>query len=373
VRLYTSQSVLDAALERINWVFDEFETVVVSTSGGKDSTVVYELAKAVARERSRLPLTVFWLDQECEFEATVNYVRDVMYDPDVTPMWMQIPFRLQNATSQKELWLNCWGEGEEWVREKDPISIKENTYGTDRFVAVMEAIMDQTFTEPTAILTGVRGDESPGRMMAATETVCHKYVTWGAKSKGKHGHVRFSPLYDWRYTDVWKAIHDNGWAYNSHYDDLYRYGIPPGKMRVSNYHHETALQSLFWLQEIEPETYDRATRRISGLDTAGKMGAADYFPRELPFMFRDWREYRDYLLEHLIIRDDMKKRMAAEFANVERRFPADADGGLYRVMVTSILANDYELTKLKNWMNSKGSADWTARRDAHAGKFKTVG
>jgi hypothetical protein len=103
------------------------------------------------------------------------------------------------------------------------------------------------------------------------------------------------------------------------------------------------------------------------------MGAADYFPRELPFMFRDWREYRDYLLEHLIIRDDMKKRMAAEFANVERRFPADVDGGLYRVMVTSILANDYELTKLKNWMNSKGSADWTARRDAHAGKFKTVG
>jgi predicted phosphoadenosine phosphosulfate sulfurtransferase len=71
-------------------------------------------------------------------------------------------------------------------------------------------------------------------------------------------------------------------------------------MRVSNVHHETSVHSLFYMQEVEPETYARLTQRIGGIDMAGKMGVADYFIHELPFMFKDWAEYRDYLLDKLI-------------------------------------------------------------------------
>jgi predicted phosphoadenosine phosphosulfate sulfurtransferase len=126
MKVYKNKDVYSEALDRIRLIYDEFPNVVVSFSGGKDSTVVLELTKIVARERGKLPVPVMWLDQECEFEATAEYVKRVMYDPEIDPMWMQIPFKLQNATSNTESWLNVWGEGEQWVREQDPISIKEN-------------------------------------------------------------------------------------------------------------------------------------------------------------------------------------------------------------------------------------------------------
>lgn len=51
----------DAALERVRYIFNEFEEVVVSFSGGKDSTVTLNMALLVAEEMGRLPLKVMFL------------------------------------------------------------------------------------------------------------------------------------------------------------------------------------------------------------------------------------------------------------------------------------------------------------------------
>ena len=69
-RNYTAQNVFEAALDRIRWVYRECDDVIVSMSGGKDSAVIFELAKLVAAELGRLPLKCFWLDQEAEWLAT---------------------------------------------------------------------------------------------------------------------------------------------------------------------------------------------------------------------------------------------------------------------------------------------------------------
>lgn len=58
-----AKSVLDAAIERLNLVFDQFETVCISLSGGKDSTVLFHLAHAIAKERGRT-LHVLIIDLE---------------------------------------------------------------------------------------------------------------------------------------------------------------------------------------------------------------------------------------------------------------------------------------------------------------------
>jgi predicted phosphoadenosine phosphosulfate sulfurtransferase len=42
-------------------LFDDFLNIGVAMSDGKASTVVFELTMRVARERGRLPLTVFFL------------------------------------------------------------------------------------------------------------------------------------------------------------------------------------------------------------------------------------------------------------------------------------------------------------------------
>jgi predicted phosphoadenosine phosphosulfate sulfurtransferase len=63
---YGNKTVYEMALERIEYIFDEFENVSVNFSGGKDSTVTLNLALTVAEKKGRLPLKVMFIDQEAE-------------------------------------------------------------------------------------------------------------------------------------------------------------------------------------------------------------------------------------------------------------------------------------------------------------------
>lgn len=342
LRFYLPKTVYEESLNRIRYLFDEFEDVIVSFSGGKDSTVIFNLALIVAREKQRLPLKVLFLDQEAELLSTIDTVRQVMHHPDVDPLWYQIPFRLFNATSTVEHWLHCWNPDDEarWMRPKEPDALTENSYGTDRFVDLLIKIMEVDFKDRKACyLSGIRCEESPRRTMGMTEHLTYKHITWGLKISARH--FSFSPIYDWSFVDVWKAIHDNGWSYNRHYDSMYRYGVSRGKMRVSSLNHETSIPMLFMLQEIEPETYERMTARLSGIDTAAKMNFDDYFPKRLPFMFKSWVEYRDHLLKHLITDPAWTKLFTRRFQKQDVIYGSMGET-LTRVQIKSILTNDWE-------------------------------
>lgn len=45
----TGHNVLTAAKERLMWIFDTFDKICLSFSGGKDSTVLYHLAAEISR------------------------------------------------------------------------------------------------------------------------------------------------------------------------------------------------------------------------------------------------------------------------------------------------------------------------------------
>ena len=77
------QDVYTAALERFHTLFDRFDKVVVSFSGGKDSTACLNLALEVARERGALPLDVYFWDEEAIHPETIEYVQRVAALPDV--------------------------------------------------------------------------------------------------------------------------------------------------------------------------------------------------------------------------------------------------------------------------------------------------
>src|SRR5690348_3538806 len=127
MRSYLKQNVYEAAKDRIRFLLDEFPTVGVSFSGGKDSTVIFGLMLELSTKK----FPVLFLDQEAEWNSTVDLMRKVMAHPMVDPYWVQCPIKIFNATSGTDEWLMCWEEGKEWVREKEPNSIKENIYGTD--------------------------------------------------------------------------------------------------------------------------------------------------------------------------------------------------------------------------------------------------
>jgi predicted phosphoadenosine phosphosulfate sulfurtransferase len=312
VKIELGKDVYQAALDRIRWLYDEFPNVVVSYSGGKDSTVILELTVQVAAEKGRLPVEALFIDQEGEWTFTIDLMRTIAARDDVKLHWLQIPMQIFNATSEADEWLWCWEEGkdDQWLRPKEPGSIHENVLGTTRFGEMFPAFLQWRFgEEPAAQLNGVRAEESPGRTIGLTTWPCYRHITWGNRigATKKRQQITFSPIYDWRYLDVWKAIHDHGWPYNQLYDRQYQHGVGIRNMRVSSLHHETAVRSLEYAHEVDADLWNRLTERLQGVNTAKHL-QADFrtAPKVLPPMFVDWREYRDYLLDHLITNEDHK-------------------------------------------------------------------
>lgn len=364
-----NKNVFEESLDRIRMIYDKFDEVVVAMSGGKDSTVVYELAKIVAREKGKLPLKVFWLDQECEWQATVDYVREIMYDKDVKPYWFQIPLDFTNSLHHKQNFLKIWNPDDKdlWCHEQDEIAIKVNPTGYNRFYDVIDGLHKYVFDESTqngCVLTGIRADENPTRRLLVSG---NKNQGWIMKRHPKNKSTKVMPIWDWTFDDVWVAIAKNKWKYNKIYDYQYQYGVQTRRMRVSALIHETAWRSIDMLQEFEPSTYNRFVRRIDGTSCVAHMfdQQCELVPKELPYMFKDWKEYRDYLLIHLV-----KK----EYWDLFRRRWNGQDGeSWYKLHCKEVIVNDIDGTMNHNSkvaIEFKNSKDKVLKRDTQKAKEK---
>lgn len=296
--------VYDAAHDRLRWLFKEFDgKVAVTFSGGKDSTIVLEIAARVAKELGYDPVKVWFLDQEAEYQATVDYMRKINDREDIDLRWYQVPFPMENSMNLDDPWFQVWGEGEEWMRPKEPNAITENVYGRDKiFYGLLDAIAKKDFPG-YALLDGMRAEESPNRRVSMVSKPQYKWVTWSAVKRADGG-CRFHPIWDWSYRDVWKAIHDNDWLYNTHYDAMFRFGTPIRAMRVSSFTHVMSTGSIRYLQELEPDTWERALVRYPGISALSHLTREAQLVDQLPYMFNTWEEYMHHLNANLIEEDE---------------------------------------------------------------------
>ncbi len=357
MKIYSDRTVLDLALDRVRRLFDEFDNIVVGFSGGKDSTVVLHLALQVAKEKNKLPLNVMWIDQEAEWQGTVDYATKVMTRPDVKPYWFQMPMVITNNASSYNRYNYCWKEEdkEKWIHPQHPISIKENKYGTERFHELFEAIMKVEFKDQSACyLAGVRAEESPKRFVSLTGSLVYKDITWGKRLYRKYNHYTFYPIYDWSYTDVWKFICSNNIEYNRVYNEFYRFGRPVMDMRISNLHHETAIQDLLIVQEIEPDTWNRVAARIDGASSIKHIRKNSFtVPKDLPYMFKDWEEYTLHLANNIIQEDKYRKILINkinQFKDIYNKEPISIS--FWKAIINTILSSDWDFTKFQNWLMS---------------------
>ena len=386
MKIHLKQNVWDAAIERTERLFDEFKNVVVSFSGGKDSTVTLEIALIVARKKNRLPLSVYFLDQEAEWSATIDYVRKVMHRKEIKPLWIQVPIFLPNSISQTNPFLITWEEGKEWMRPKEEISIKENHvlkgdsekeaktgYWYTYFVKSLNHLYPD---EPACFLAGMRAEESPQRLAGLTNALTYKDITWGKHVNKKKDHYTFYPLYDWNASDIWKSIHENKWDYCNIYNEYFRYGLPIKDMRVSNLNHESALKSLFYLHELEGHTWEALNKRLEGINQAKHLSKNDLLRvTTLPYMFKSWREYRDFLTDKLIVDQKHKDIFINQWEKhdsyyAELRNPKE----LNKKQINSILVNDIEFAKLASFLQTPsmiGFRDWKKGKIVRSERAKT--
>lgn len=308
---YVNKTVLEAARERISFVFDSFESIIVSISGGKDSTVLAHLALVEAKARNR-QIGLYFLDEEVTYQSSVDQVEQLMgsYPGTVNKLWLQIEFRLTNATSITDSQLLAWEAGNHkiWMRPKKPFAIhhrmwdlesqtvrnKEKGFG---FYDVIENF--ERCYQDTAFLVGLRAaGESPNRWRAVTKNpvnVHGKTVYWGTR---KGANTVLYPIYDWNFHDVWRYISDEKLPYSKIYDMQFRKGYPINSMRVSSLIHEKSFKSICDLPEFEPKTYNLLQKRIKGISLAQEAGRNSklFACRKLPKNFSSWITYREFLL-----------------------------------------------------------------------------
>lgn len=330
---YQAETVLEAARRRMGEVFDLFPArIVVSVSGGKDSTVLYHLALREAEARGRR-FTCFFLDQEAEYQSTIDIIGEMMRHPLVDPLWVQVPLLMTNATSHRSPFLRAWWPGEDWIRPMDPLATGDIPGCPQRFYEFFPWLEKQS-ASPACFLVGIRSRESMNRFRAVTKSPTHGH-TWMTKGATANA-TRAYPLFDWVDRDVWKYLAEESVPYNALYDRMYAKGVKPQKMRVSNLIHEQAFRCLADLQEFEPETYGRLLRRIDGVHAAALYAreAMVFDARDLPAAFATWRAYRDHLLDTTPA--EQIDRYRSRFA----RQPADES--TCRQQCKQVLTNDYE-------------------------------
>lgn len=330
------ENVLEATQKRISFLFDNYDNIQLAFSGGKDSTVLFHLVNSEAIKRNR-KFILYFQDQEAEYQGTVDMVDWAMSQPNVIPQWYQVPIFMTNAASHQQLFLWAWGEGENWVREKNPLGIhKLDKKYPKRFYKFNLWVAQQNrknFDGSFVSIIGLRAEESPDR----------RFVMFGEDSemfwlRRKVEPFKAYPIIDWSYTDVWKYLIENHLKYNKIYDKMYMLGGNLRSFRVSNLVHEKAFRCLTDLQELEPETYDKLENRLKGVHTAAMYGKENlmYSIKTLPENFETWKEYKDFLLSS--IHPDLKKMFEYQWS----RFGDTDDIGANKYMVKRILLCDWE-------------------------------
>ncbi len=281
IKKYQKHSVLDAARARVSEVFDHFERIYVSFSGGKDSSVMLHLVAEEAERRGR-KFGVLVIDLEAQYHDTVAHIEEMVarYRDSIDLYWVCLPIALRNAVSNFEPKWCCWDPeaADVWVRQPPTLAgpITDPEY-FDFFQPHMEfeefmVLFGEWYAQdqPTAAFVGIRADES-----------LHRYctiATWNKTDKmfnGRRWSTRVTPhayniypIYDWRTEDIWR-FHGKypDLPYNKIYDKMNMAGVKLSQQRLCQPYGDDQRRGLWLYHILEPETWYKVVARVNGVNS----------------------------------------------------------------------------------------------------------
>ena len=310
-------NVYEAAQERLRFIFDHFDNICVSFSGGKDSGVLLNLTLDYAEKTERLTdISVMHIDYEAQYQMTTDYVEEVKHSllAGVKFYHICMPIKAQCSTSMFQDHWKPWSVAERdiWTRElpKDSVNIDNHQFDfwngnmwdyafQDKFGVWLHK---QRNAKRTACLVGIRTQESLNRWRAIHSDRNYRTFMGRQYSKQMASDVfNFYPIYDWITEDIWTANAKFGYSYNKLYDLYYQAGVPLDAMRVASPFNDAAQDSLKLYRVIEPHTWGKLVSRVNGVNFTGIYGgttAMGWKSITLP-KGHTWKSYCEFLLSTL--------------------------------------------------------------------------
>ena len=360
IRKYSDKNVYEAFLERMHYIFCEFDNIFVSFSGGKDSGLLLNLTLDFQKKYyPHKKIGVFHQDFEAQYTVTGEYVERTFerIKNDVEPYWVCLPMATRTALSSYQMFWYPWDDKkkEQWVRPMPEhpyvINLENNPITTYTYKMPQEDLAKQFGRwyrishgdKKTVCLLEMRADESLNRYSAFLNK---KYGYQGSCwiSKQFKDMWSASPLYDWSLSDVWHANFLFGYEYNPIYDMYFKAGLKPDSMRVASPFNDYAKESLNLYRVIDPEIWSRLVGRVQGANFAaiyGKTKAMGYRSLTLP-EGHTWESYTKFLLDTLPTR--LRKNYIKKF-NTSIEFWHTVGGGLEENTIEELISHGYNIKR----------------------------
>ena len=370
VKKYQKTSVLEAAKQRIALLFDKFEKIYCSFSGGKDSSVMLHLLLEEAEKRNR-KIGVLVIDLEAQYKDTIDHISAMVttYKNNIDLHWVCVPLLLRNAVTNYEPRWVCWDPSKKdvWVREMPPEAKTAKDYPF--FIDKMEfeefmVLFGEWYSggEPTAAYVGIRCDESLNRYcaIATWEKQGRQFqdLIWTTKIIGQVYNAY--PIYDWRTEDIWR-FHGKypGKSHNAVYDKMNKAGVPLSQQRICQPYGDDQKRGLWLYHILEPQTWFKVVARVNGVNSGAlyiqETGNINGYNKITKPAHHTWRSFCNLLLrtmpqktrQHYFFR--FKKFISSWIDRGYKEIPDEAPPELeskcwapsWRRMCKVLLRNDY--------------------------------